>query len=389
MNKKRVSAATAVVITILISGCGITQGEGMSAADRKTAEKVVESTQDDTAGSGAESAAGSFQIKNHIDQTLTNQSLPNRSPTGQSRHDLSAIPILNGQPSSDSTTHNAANSASTADSSAPYNSSAPPNSSTSSNHLMEQASPETSAMTLYTYDGKKVRIAYLFDSAEEQKILESLNSVKATRVKSWSADNAALPVYGIEIGRKDGFSIFAAWTNGRWIAQDGSVYQLDFDFEQLSENGNWEDAGELPSFTSFPCARLFTQENGGWNTRFLVPAAPLNPPGGVTMTLDSWNQDVAEVTISNKSGQEWGCGEFYELQVSVDGTWYEVPAIPGNWGFNCMGFYVPDGESLGMVNHVAMYGQLPPGNYRLVLNELSVDHKIQWHQPSDHTFWNV
>ena len=42
-----------------------------------------------------------------------------------------------------------------------------------------------------------------------------------------------------------------------------------------------------------------------------------------------------------------------------------------------MGFYVPDGESLGMVNHVAMYGQLPPGNYRLVLNELSVDHKIQ------------
>lgn len=230
MNKKRVSAATAVVITILISGCGITQGEEMSAADRKTAEKVVESTQDDTAGSGAESAAGSFQIKNHIDQTLTNQSLPGQSPTGQSRHDLSAIPILNGQPSSDSTTHNAANSASTADSSAPYNSSAPPNSSTSSNHLMEQASPETSAMTLYTYDGKKVRIAYLFDSAEEQKILESLNSVKATRVKSWSADNAALPVYGIEIGRKDGFSIFAAWTNGRWIAQDGSVYQLDFDF---------------------------------------------------------------------------------------------------------------------------------------------------------------
>ena len=382
MNKKRVSAATAVVITILISGCGITQGEEMSAADRKTAEKVVESTQDDTAGSGAESAAGSFQIKNHIDQTLTNQSLPSQSlpsqsPTGQSRHDLSAIPILNGQPSPDSTTHNAANSASTADSSAPYNSSAPPNSSTSSNHLMEQASPETSAMTLYTYDGKKVRIAYLFDSAEEQKILESLNSVKATRVKSWSADNAALPVYGIEIGRKDGFSIFAAWTNGRWIAQDGSVYQLDFDFEQLSENGNWEDAGELPSFTSFPCARLFTQENGGWNTRVLVPAAPLNPPGGVTMTLDSWNQDVAEVTISNKSGQEWGCGEFYELQVSVDGTWYEVPAIPGNWGFNCMGFYVPDGESLGMVNHVAMYGQLPPGNYRLVLNELSVDHKIQ------------
>lgn len=243
--------------------------------------------------------------------------------------------------------------------------------------LLDKASPETSAMTLFTYDGTTVRLCYMFDSEKEREILDALSSVKAEPVENWSAEDASLPVYGIEIGREDGLSLFAAWTNGRWIAQDGNVYKFDFDFEGLKQRKEWESAGELPSFTSFPCARIFTQEKGKWNTRFLVPAAPLSPPRGITMTLDSWDKDVAAVTISNESGGEWSCGEFYELQVLIDGTWYEIPAMPGNWGFNCMGFYIPDGGSQSMLNHLAMYGELPSGKYRLVMKELSVEHDIQ------------
>ena len=147
-------------------------------------------------------------------------------------------------------------------------------------------------------------------------------------------------------------------------------------FEALKQRKEWESAGELPSFTNFPCARVFTQEKEQWNTRFLVPAAPLNPPRGITMTLDSWDNDIAAVTINNESGGEWSCGEFYELQVLIDGVWYEIPAMPGNWGFNCMGFYIPDGGKQSMINHLTMYGELPSGTYRLVIKELSAEHVI-------------
>lgn len=245
-----------------------------------------------------------------------------------------------------------------------------------SSGLLADASPETSAMTLFIYDGTSVRLSYMFDSGKEREILDALRLAEAEPVEGWSAKDATLPVYGIEIGREDGLSLFAAWTNGRWIAQDGSVYKFDFDFEGLSQRKEWESAGELPSFTSFPCARVFTQENHKWNPRFLVPAPPLNPPPGITMTLDSWDKDTAAVTISNESGGEWSCGEFYELQVLIDGVWYEIPAMPGNWGFNCMGFYVPDGGTQSMINHLAMYGELPAGKYRLVIRELSAEHVI-------------
>lgn len=94
------------------------------------------------------------------------------------------------------------------------------------------------------------------------------------------------------------------------------------------------------------------------------------------MTLDSWDKDIAAVTINNESSGEWSCGEFYELQVLIDGVWYEIPAMPGNWGFNCMGFYIPDGGKQSMINHLTMYGELPSGTYRLVIKELSAEHVI-------------
>lgn len=247
---------------------------------------------------------------------------------------------------------------------------------TSEDDLLPQASPETSAMTLFTYDGKTVHSSVIYDSETEQKILDAFASVRAEKVENWTLEDAEYPFYGIEIGREDGWSILAAWSNGYWIAQDGAVYRFDFDFERLKTQGPWEDERELPSFTSFPCARLFTQKDGGWNTRFLVPAAPLNPPDGISMTLDAWEGSDAVMLIANESGEDWSFGEFFEVQVLLDGTWYEIPTVPGNWGFGCLGYYLPAGQSQNMTHHMAMYGELPPGTYRIVLNGLSTEYKI-------------
>jgi len=334
MKGRKVMAAAAVLAAVMVSAAceGTMNDAAVPAADTAAPTEIVA-----VSSGGIKASAG-------------NQSPPGtQAQSGQEALNVQAVPLLKGE-------------------------AAP--SKPDSSGLLADASPETSAMTLFTYDGTSVRLYYMFDSKKEREILDALSFAEAEPVDGWSAEDASLPVYGIEIGREDGLSLFAAWTNGRWIAQDGSVYKMDFDFEGLKQRKEWESAGELPSFTSFPCARVFTQEKDKWNPRFLVPAAPLNPPRGITMKLDSWDQDTAAVTISNESGGEWSCGEFYELQVLMDGVWYEIPAMPGNWGFNCMGFYVPDGGTQSMIHHLAMYGELPAGTYRLVIKELSVEHVI-------------
>ena len=248
---------------------------------------------------------------------------------------------------------------------------------TSEDSLLAQASPETSAMTLFTFDGKTVKSSAIYDSKTEQKILDAFNGVDAERAADWTVDDVTLPVYGIEIGREDGWSILAAWSNGYWIAQDGAVYRFDFDFERLEEQEPWEDERELPSFTSFPCARIFTQAGDQWNTRYLVAAAPLDPPEGITMTLDAWEGNNAVVIIANENGEDWSFGEFFEIQAQIDGSWYEIPTVPGNWGFNCLGYFLPKGESQSMTLPMSMYGELPPGIYRIVLKGLSLEFQTQ------------
>lgn len=354
MKRKKVLAVAAIICSVLISACGAKQDSGVPAPDRDTSVYSKENageTEDGETESGKAESDETESAKSEETNDLAECGVGSEKGTKTAQ----AAPELK-------TDGNTAKE---------------PAQGGSSGSLLKGASPETSAMTFYAYDGKTAQISYMFDSEKVQEILDSLNAVKEEKAEGWTADDASLPVYGIEIGGEDGLSIFAAWTNGHWIAQDGTVYRFDFDFGQLAQRYEWEKAGELPSFTSFPCARLFTQEKNRWNTRFLIPAAPLNPPEGLNMKLESWDQDTAVVSISNGSSEEWSCGEFFEIQALIDHTWYEVPTMPGNWGFNCVGFYVPVGGTQSMINHLAMYGELPPGKYRLVLKELWVEHEIR------------
>lgn len=244
---------------------------------------------------------------------------------------------------------------------------------TSSNGLMQNASPDTSALALYTYDGEVVYRMFLFDSDTEQNILDQLDAVKAIKTESWSFEDITLPVYGLEIGSTDGTSILAAWSNGCWIAQDGSVYHFDFDFAGLKLNDSWSDEDNSFFFSVLPCARILSQNASGWNSKLLTPAAELTPPNGITMALEKWEDNAVTVNIANESGAEWSYGEYYSLQVLLDGVWYEIPPVPGNWGFNDIAYVIQDGEEQEKTYHLTMYGDLPAGTYRLISENLSVE----------------
>ena len=245
-----------------------------------------------------------------------------------------------------------------------------------SNGLMDGASPGTSAMAFYCYDGENVYNSYIYDSKTTRSILDKLDAVKAKEAPGWSLDDIILPVYGFWMGTTDGLGLFAAWSNNYWIAQDGAVYSFDFDFGKLREEYPWTDESMFASFTLFPNARLLVQDENGWNSMLLTPAEEPVAPDGVAMALDSWDENAVTVNITNNNDAEWMYGEHYTLQTFLDGAWYEIPPVPGHWGFNDVGLIVQGGETQEKTYDLTMYGSLPAGTYRLVAYGLSVENSI-------------
>jgi hypothetical protein len=154
------------------------------------------------------------------------------------------------------------------------------------------------------------------------------------------------------------------------------VYRFDFDFAALETQYTWSDRDAVLPFTHFPCARFLTLDGSGWHSRLLSPAAELDPPAGVTMTLDSWDQDTVTATLAADSRTDWLYGERFTLQVCLDGVWYELPTMPGHGMFHLVALHLPAGEQKTQTFHLALYGALPAGRYRIAFNELSVEHTL-------------
>lgn len=244
------------------------------------------------------------------------------------------------------------------------------------NTLMADASPETSALGLYVYDGKTVSRGYLFDTEQVEEVLNSISEVNVEEVTDWTTGQITMPVYGLEMGRTDGWTIYAAWSNGYWITQEGKVYRFDYDFDTLVSSYAWE-VEELGSSTAIlPCAQLLSMGEDGWVASMLTPAGELTPPENIVMELVSQSADGITVRFTNNSGAEWTYGEYFGLQVLLNEVWYEVPVSAGNWGFNSIAYVLLTGEAQEKTFNFTMYGELPEGKYRLVTENLAVEFKL-------------
>jgi len=241
---------------------------------------------------------------------------------------------------------------------------------------MEGASPDTSALALFHFDGETVTREFIFESDITQQILDELDSVRITERTDWSLDDVTLPMFGLSIGAYDGTMIDAVWSNGYWITHDGRAYLFDFDFDRLQQNYNWRSRDSFPSFIHFPNARLFAQHDNEWDSRFLTPAPSIIPPEGITITLNSWDSDTVSVDITNHNDIEWMYGQHYELHVLLDGIWYGVPTDHGSWGFTDEGLIVQAGQSIEHIYHLQMFGDLHSGTYRLVAYGLYVEYTL-------------
>lgn len=237
------------------------------------------------------------------------------------------------------------------------------------NTLMENASPGTSALALYVYDGETATRGFIFDGAVENDILDDLASVSAEEAPDWTTDQITLPIYGLEISDTEGWSINVAWSNGYWITQDGTAYHFDYDFEALETDYEWTSKDTWSTISVIPCAYYLTQDDSGWKPAILSPAKEFSAPESITAELISQTEEKLTVALTNTGTEEWMYGEYYYLDVFLDETWYSVPTTPGNWAFTDIGIILPAGKTQDETYNLTMYGDLPAGQYRLVASQ--------------------
>ena len=121
----------------------------------------------------------------------------------------------------------------------------------------------------------------------------------------------------------------------------------------------------------------FTTEMSGTDAKDDV-SQELDIPEDVEMTIVKQRDNIINVRFDNKSDQVWEYGEFYSLQVLVDGTWSDVPTLPGEWAFETIADSLPAGESVEKAYNLGiMYGELSTGTYRIVVEGLTAEFEIK------------
>ncbi len=250
----------------------------------------------------------------------------------------------------------------------------------SGSNLLSQADPESSALSLYCYDGETVVCRTVYDTAQEQEILDELNGLRAKKLDSEALADWSLPCYGLWITDQDGDDLWVAWSDGVWLDQDGGVWQVDVEFETLWQSLEGEDEEDGLTQLSFPNAGLLS----ACDRRFLLQVEEVEPgtpdddgiadlPLEMYLTVTDVTDGVATVVINNQSGYVMTYGTYYTLQMELDGSWYELPVMDTGVGFEDIAYELADGQQVTETCDLTIYGDLEPGHYRLVKDGMTAE----------------
>ncbi len=233
------------------------------------------------------------------------------------------------------------------------------------NTLFDKAQVETGIMQILVCDESGTSAYWLSNDAVERAIV---NDLKHTTVKpaTVTTKDVTYPIYSIMIPTTEGLEIAMSWSNGYLYDRDGAVYKFDYDFEKTIEQNSFELDGHDGRGLFFT-ARYMVLDEDGWNPKFMVPAGEPDTSGDITLEAD-FRGDTIHATLRNNTDAWWEYGAMYWLEVQLGEQWYLVPETPeGNWGFPDIGYNLPPGEETERIYDLAMYGELPQGHYRIVV----------------------
>lgn len=252
-------------------------------------------------------------------------------------------------------------------------------------NLLAQASPDTSALTLYRYDGGEVVSRTIYDKDQEQKLLDRINALPAQPVEEPDLTAWTMPCYGLWISSQAGEGLYVAWSEGLWLDQDGNVWQIDADFPAYWEELEGADEETGLTVLNFPNSVLLAPNDD----RFIFATAekvnPVfygNPDEGISnlplemyMTVQSVTGGVATVLIDNQSGYEMSYDEYYSLQMDRNGQWCQLP-MKGDVGFNDIAYVLQDLEQATVTCDLNIFGELSAGRYRLVKSDMYAEFSL-------------
>lgn len=234
--------------------------------------------------------------------------------------------------------------------------------------LWQDSVAEVSHLEVYTYDGASGAVYYMYDDGTQEEIVEMLSKRSIKEASAWNHEQLTFPVYGIKFNDMEGNFFEFAWSNGYLITGEGIAYSFAYDFEKLLSAYEWDAEYDFEMPLILPCAKALSTGESGWVTEMLEPAKEPVWPEGISMVLTKQEEDRLTVEITNNKAEDWGYSKHFNIQALVDGVWYDLPTIPG-LGYEYMieiAILLPAGKTQEEVYKLEMYGELPPGTYRLV-----------------------
>ncbi len=240
--------------------------------------------------------------------------------------------------------------------------------------LLEGASPETSAMALWKYDGTATTWSWLYDAEKEKEILKKLQKITLGEIVD-TIDTSTLsgPIYGLEISRENGGDAKVAWWDGYCFTEKG-IYQVDIDFQAIESEYKWTDKDTM-DLTAFPNFYQIVKQNGIWNKKLLVESE-VEESQELSLTVVSVKDSIITAKIKNKSSTEASYGEYFTIQVELDGTWYAIPT-EYSMAFNDIAYLIQAGEETDREYNLSAYGGLPAGTYRLVVEGATAEFQVE------------
>lgn len=93
------------------------------------------------------------------------------------------------------------------------------------------------------------------------------------------------------------------------------------------------------------------------------------PDWGLTLSAKDVTPVGMTLVCTKNGGNPTGeimCGTDYNLLVSEDGAWKNVPTVPEEYGWDGLGYRISDGKDMELeISWEWLYGKLPTGTYRL------------------------
>ena len=263
---------------------------------------------------------------------------------------------------------------------------------------MESFTDDVFSLSLVVFDGKDTIVSdSVIRSEEEYFNLQSLareviSSFDGSKTDTWTKEDLHYPIYSLTIcpnviGQSNPPGETVVWTDGYLFTSSGDVYVCNMDFEPLlvpdldclrQREVNDTELSDLSAF------RPLFSANGGWDAEYLTPAehSDMYPETYINAEFkelsDRNGYFWATIELSNTGDQNWRYeSRTADVEVLVDGSWYVVPRDPSVIAYAGMVMSYNDTLAPGGTQTIGAtigpYGDLPPGEYRLVINGMFED----------------